>query len=111
MPITTYGAGPYDDAIAAEYPIPTPMGLTIDHPITHVRHGHAPCTWVRGNRGEWEVGRRASSLVDVFTDDLTGAKETIATVATRDGRISHVRIETWSTGIVPGTSLSRYARA
>lgn len=101
----------YDRDLAARYPIPTPTTIPAGHPVSHTRLGHTPCTWVRGKRGGWEVGRRVWSLVDVFVDEITGAKETIATVEARGGRTSHVRIETWSAGIVPGTSISRYARA
>lgn len=101
----------YDRDLAARYPIPTPTTIPAGHPVHHVRHGHSPCSWVRAKRGGWEVARGVWSLVDVFVDEVTGERETIATVATRDGRTSHVRIEEWSAGIVPGTSLSRYARA
>ena len=101
----------YDRDLESRYPVPTPTTIPAGHPIDHHRIGYRPCTWVRAKRGGWEVARGVFSLVDVFYDDLTGAKETIATVATRDGRTSHVRIEEWSAGIVPGTSLSRYARA
>ena len=100
----------YDRDLEARYPIPTPTTIPAGHPVSHSRLGHTPCTWVRGKRRQWEIGRGVWSLVDVFYDDLTGAEETIATVATRDGRTSHVRIGR-CTGIIPGTSLSRYARA
>ena len=105
-----YAYDDHDPHLSARYPIPTPTTIPTHHPVSHTRLGSTPCSWVKAKGGGWEVGRRVGSLVDEFLDIATGKTEAVATVAARDGRTQHVRIGR-CTGIIPGTSISRYARA